>query len=132
MRSNKGQGTGPELALRRALRDMGAGGYRLNWKKAPGRPDICYPGRKLSVFVHGCFWHRCPRCDLPIPENNRDHWQQKFEKNVERDRMKKKLLEDDGWTVIIVWECELSEDLYGKAQEILSCIRAVDGRDDQL
>ncbi len=131
MRSNKGEGTGPELRLRKALRDKGVGGYRLNWRKAPGRPDICYPGRRVAVFVHGCFWHRCPRCDLPIPVNNRGYWGSKFERNVERDRTKRMKLEDEGWTVITVWECELAEDLEGKAEEIASCIRAIDGRKDE-
>ena len=69
MRANRARNTGPELRLRKALREAGLGGYRLNWKKAPGRPDIAYPGRKVAIFVHGCYWHHCPRCypNLPSP-----------------------------------------------------------------
>ena len=69
MRANRAKNTGPELRLRRALREAGLGGYRLNWKKAPGRPDIAYPGRKLAIFVHGCYWHHCPRCYPNLPKS---------------------------------------------------------------
>ena len=60
MQANKSKNTKPELLVRHALRDAGLPGYRLHWKKAPGKPDVCYPGRKVAVFVHGCYWHRCP------------------------------------------------------------------------
>ena len=111
MRSNKGKDTGPELTLRKALRDAGFGGYRLNWKKVPGRPDIAYPGRKVAIFVNGCFWHRCPHCDLPLPKSHTEFWQQKFDRNVERDERKRRELEEIGWTVLTVWECEIKKDL---------------------
>ena len=58
MSANRGRDTGPELRLRRALWAAGRRGYRLHYKKAPGRPDIAYPSRKIAIFVHGCFWHR--------------------------------------------------------------------------
>ena len=56
-------------AYAKALREAGLGGYRLNWRKAPGRPDIAYPGRKLAIFVHGCYWHHCPRCYPNLPKS---------------------------------------------------------------
>jgi DNA mismatch endonuclease (patch repair protein) len=84
MRSNKGKNTSPEISMRKALRDNGASGYRLHWK-VPGKPDIAYPGRKIAIFVNGCFWHRCPRCDLPLPKSNTGFWTGKFERNVARD-----------------------------------------------
>lgn len=77
MRSNKRRDTSPELMMRKALREAGMSGYRLQWK-VPGRPDIAYPGRKVAVFVNGCFWHRCPVCDLPFPKSNVDFWRAKF------------------------------------------------------
>ena len=64
MRSNKSKGTSPELLIRRALREVGCPGYRLNWMKTPGKPDICCPGRRVAIFVNGCFWHRCPKCNV--------------------------------------------------------------------
>ncbi len=110
MKSNKRKDTGPELKLRRALRDAGYPGYRLQWK-VPGRPDICYPGRKVAIFVNGCFWHRCPHCNLSIPKHNRDYWEHKFDANVKRDMRTHSELEAMGWTVIVVWECEINRDL---------------------
>ena len=125
MRSNKGRDTGPELTLRKALRESGFTGYRINWKKIPGRPDIAYPGRKVAIFVNGCFWHRCPHCNLPLPKSHTDFWQQKFDRNVERDRRKTEELESLGWTVITVWECEIKKDL---PTVVLRLIEVIEGR----
>ena len=113
MRANKAKGTEPEVVVRRMLREMGHPGYRLNWKKIPGRPDIAYPGRKVAVFVNGCFWHRCPNCNLPLPKSHTEFWQEKFERNVERDKRKTSELEEMGWTVITIWECEIKKDMIG-------------------
>ena len=110
MKSNKRKDTSPELLVRKALRVAGYPGYRLQWK-VPGRPDICYPGRKVAVFVNGCFWHRCPFCNLPIPKHNSDFWRDKFDKNVARDKKNISLLEDQGWTVVVIWECQIKSDL---------------------
>ncbi len=110
MRSNKGKGTKPELIVRQMLRELGYPGYRLNWKKAPGHPDIAYPGRRIAIFVNGCFWHHCPRCDLPMPKSHSDFWRTKIERNVQRDERKNGELVEAGWTVITIWECELKKD----------------------
>ncbi len=107
MQANKSKNTKPELLVRHALRDAGLPGYRLHWKKAPGKPDVCYPGRKVAVFVHGCYWHRCPYCALPLPKTNVEFWSQKFARNQARDERDQNLLVEDGWTVLVVWECRL-------------------------
>ena len=122
MRSNKAKDTKPELILRRALREVGFPGYRLNWKKVPGRPDIAYPGRKIAIFVNGCFWHRCPYCQLPLPKTHTDFWKAKFERNVERDARKTLELESAGWHVITVWECEIKNDLSSVLSKIEGAI----------
>ncbi len=109
MKGNVRKDTKPELVLRRMLREAGYPGYRLQWK-VPGRPDICYPGRKLAIFVNGCFWHRCPVCDLPLPKNNREYWEEKFRRNAEKDARDIRMLEEGGWRVVTVWECELKND----------------------
>ena len=109
MRANKGKDTGPEQTVRMLLREMGHPGYRLNWKKAPGRPDIAYPGHKIAIFVNGCFWHRCPHCNLPLPKSHTEFWKEKFDRNVARDEEKTRALEALGWTVITIWECELKD-----------------------
>ena len=122
MSANKAKGTLPELKLRKALRDIGLSGYRLNKKDIPGRPDIAFVGKKVAIFINGCFWHRCPRCDLPLPKSNIDFWKDKFEKNVNRDRDKKGSLESDGWTVLVIWECEIKQDIDGVVSRIRSVL----------
>lgn len=109
MKANRGRSTGPEVVLRKALRDSGYPGYRLNWKNVPGSPDIAYPGRKVAIFVNGCFWHRCPICNLPLPKTHVEFWEDKFRRNVERDARKTEELISMGWTVVTVWECELKD-----------------------
>ena len=107
MSANRGKNTGPELLLRKSLRDVGEPGYRIHWKKAPGRPDIAYPGKRVAIFVNGCFWHRCPHCNPSTPKTHQEFWQVKFTRNVERDRKRKESLENDGWTVLTFWECQI-------------------------
>ncbi len=109
MQANKSKNTKPELLVRQALRSAGMPGYRLHWKKCAGRPDICYPGRKIAIFVNGCFWHRCPHCNLPDPKTNIEFWQAKFARNRARDDRNYKSLVADGWTVLLVWECALKK-----------------------
>ena len=113
MKANKSKDTKPEMILRKALCEAGFPGYRLHWKKAPGHPDIAYPGRKVAIFVNGCFWHRCPYCNLPTPKRNQEYWVPKFERNVERDKKEQEDLIRLGWTVEVVWECEIKKDLGG-------------------
>ena len=108
MQGNKRANTKPELLMRERLREAGLGGYRLQWKVA-GHPDIAWPGKKVCVFVNGCFWHRCPHCKLSTPKKNMEYWTAKFERNVERDRENVAALEADGWRVHVVWECELKK-----------------------
>ena len=120
MKSNKSKDTSPELKVRRALREAGYPGYRICWKKAPGKPDICYPGRKVAIFVNGCFWHRCPYCNPSMPKHNREFWEEKFERNVERDNDNYQKLIGMGWNVVVVWECEIKDDLGGVVLKIIS------------
>jgi len=123
MRANRARDTGPERRLREALRAAGLGGYRLNWRKAPGRPDIAYPGRKLAIFVHGCYWHHCPRCYPNLPKSNPDFWARKFELNRERDARKRHSLESVGWTVLEAWEHDLLFDVGVVVEEVAQASR---------
>jgi|SRR6185437_14945228 len=111
MSANKGKNTRPEMELRKALWSVGIKGYRLNWKKAPGRPDVAFPGKKIAVFVNGCFWHRCPHCQYNLPKSNTDFWREKFNKNISRDIKKIELLQKLNWKVLTVWECEIENSL---------------------
>ena len=110
MIANKRRDTKPEIVVRQMLREMGYKGYRLDWKKAPGHPDIAYPGKKIAIFVHGCFWHRCPRCNLPMPKTHQEYWIPKLERNVQRDEENTRRLTEDGWLVIVIWECQINDD----------------------
>ena len=113
MSSIRAKNTKPELMLRKALFHSGLSGYRLHWKKVPGRPDISYPGKKIAIFVNGCFWHRCPHCNPSFPKTHVEFWQEKFDKNVERDKRKINDLKKLGWKVLVFWECKIKEDLEG-------------------
>lgn len=119
MSAIRAKNTDPEIKLKKELRANGLTGYRLNWKNAPGRPDIAFPGRKVAIFVHGCYWHRCPICAKPLPKHNTEFWENKFSKNTTRDKAKAEQLEALGWKVITVWECQIKTDMPGVMKNIL-------------
>ena len=107
MQGNKGKDTGPELLLRKALWAAGVRGYRLHRRVEGVRPDLVFGKAKVAVFVHGCFWHRCPNCKPRDPKRNRGFWSTKFARNVERDRKKLRLLSRSGWKTLVFWECRV-------------------------
>lgn len=107
MQGNKRRDTSPEMKVRRMLREMGFTGYRVDWAKAPGRPDVAFVGRKIAIEVRGCFWHRCPTCQLSVPKKNVEYWEAKFARNVERDERNLAALEEQGWRVLVLWEHQL-------------------------
>lgn len=107
MRANRGRDTGPELELRRRLRAGGIFGYRLNRRIGPVRPDIVFGPSRVAVFVHGCYWHRCPICRHPLPRTNRSFWRAKFVANRQRDRRVSGVLRRLGWTIVVIWAHEL-------------------------
>lgn len=111
MRGNKAKDTKPELKLRKALWEANLRGYRLHVKKIPGTPDIVYGGKKLAIFVNGCYWHRCPECNLPIPKSNSQFWTSKFEKNIVRDKRKIDTLNQLGWKTLVIWECQIRDTI---------------------
>jgi DNA mismatch endonuclease (patch repair protein) len=102
----RGQNTSPELLVRSLLHRSGFR-FRLHRRDLPGRPDIVLPKHRTVVFVHGCFWHRHPRCRLAaMPKSRPEFWRQKFRENVRRDRRAVFQLNGLGWRVIVIWECE--------------------------
>ncbi len=102
----KSKNTKPEIQVRHYLFSKGFR-YRKNVKELPGCPDIVLPKYKTVVFINGCFWHKhdCPR--FVWPSSNDEYWKPKILKNVERDKENRKKLEQAGWRVLIVWECQL-------------------------
>lgn len=102
----RGKDTAPELVVRRAAHSLGLR-FRLHRKDLPGSPDLVFPRRKTVVFVHGCFWHRHDGCKkATTPKSQEEFWQEKFARNVARDRRVIRELEDQGWRALIVWQCE--------------------------
>ena len=102
----KGKNTRPEMRVRRALWAAGFR-YRLHGKDLPGRPDLVFPGKRVVVFVHGCFWHGhagCPR--HRIPKSRVEWWTDKISRNMARDAEVREILERTGWRVTVIWECE--------------------------
>jgi len=109
MRAVKSRDTGPERAVRAMLRSI-APGYRLHRGELPGKPDIVYAGRKLAIFVHGCFWHGhdCPR-GARSPKANADYWAAKIARNRARDITTLAAYPAMGWRALAVYECELKD-----------------------
>ena len=107
MQSNRSTGTNPEIELLRLVREKDLRGYRKNYKKIPGKPDIYVPKAKLAVYMHGCFWHRCPHCNPTTPKTNTEFWVSKFQTNMKRDKRVKRRLSRMGVSFLTIWECQL-------------------------
>lgn len=112
----RSKNTKPEMKLRRELFSRGLR-YRIHYKKIPGTPDIAFPGRKVAVFCHGCFWHGHAGC-ARTPKSNTDYWVPKLAANRERDWRKRQELELRGWKVVVVWECEIRKSVRGAANRV--------------
>ena len=110
MRQIKSQNTSPELRVRRVVRELGHTGYRLHRKDLPGKPDMAWIGRKLAIFIHGCFWHghTCRR-GARVPKTRVEYWTAKIERNRARDAKHEAELLAAGWRCITLWECELKD-----------------------
>ena len=109
----------PEDLVRKYLFSQGFR-YRKNVRKLPGCPDIVLAKYKTVIFVNGCFWHKhdCPR--FVWPSSNQEYWEPKIVRNVERDKQNSALLEEAGWNIIVVWECELKKMVREQTLEGLS------------
>lgn len=112
----RGRDTLPERLLRKALRTSGVR-YRT-YPKLPGRPDLTIGNSHLAIFVHGCFWHRCPR-HFVLPATRTEFWRAKLEANVQRDRRAIRALRELGWRSLVVWECEVEANPLAAAMRVL-------------
>lgn len=105
----KGKNSQPELHVRRLLFASGYR-FRLHRRDLPGTPDIVMPGRRIAIFVHGCFWHLHHGCRFAkLPATRPEFWRVKLQANVQRDRCSIDELRAMGWRVLCVWECALRE-----------------------
>ena len=107
MAAIRSENTGPEIAVRKIVHRLGYR-FRLHVRTLPGRPDLVFPVRRKVIFVHGCFWHRHPRCRYATsPKTHEEFWRTKFISNVARDRNARRELKRMDWAVLTVWQCEL-------------------------
>lgn len=104
----RGTDTAPERRVRSALHRAGLR-FRLHDSKLPGKPDIVFPSRQTCVFIHGCFWHQCPKCATGSRQvgSNHSYWAPKLARNQARDTEAAAWLRHGGWKVLVIWECEM-------------------------
>ena len=102
----RGKDSQPEMRVRRLVFSLGYR-FRLHQRDLPGAPDLVFRGRRKAIFVHGCFWHQhdCPRGSRPT--SNTEFWNNKLDRNIERDRKNIAALTEAGWSTLVVWECEI-------------------------
>lgn len=127
MRANRGQDTGPEIALRSALHACGLR-FRKNLRIDLGerrrvRPDIVFPRLRLAVFVDGCFWHGCQE-HRSLPITNASFWKEKIEATARRDRQQVAWMQEAGWTVIRVWEHDVPDRARRTISELVDDLRS--------
>ena len=107
----KGVDTKPEEIVRKYLFSKGFR-YRKNDKRYPGKPDIVLPKYKTVIFINGCFWHKHEGCKyFKWPKTNAEFWVNKIEGNVERDKRNYAELRNEGWRILVIWECELRKPI---------------------
>ena len=107
MKRVRSTGNAAEIKLRKQLFALGYR-YRVNYSQIPGKPDIAFTRKRKAIFVHGCFWHQHEGCEAATrPTSNLEYWTKKLDGNVARDLKVQAQLREMGWTVCVVWECEL-------------------------
>ena len=100
--------------------------YRKNDKRYPGKPDIVLPKYKTVIFIHGCFWHMHDCGRFVWPTSNEEYWKTKIARNIERDKSNVAALEQAGWNVLVVWECELKKrSAQSRLEKLVSEIRNI-------
>lgn len=112
MRRIRSKGMEPERIVRRLVFRNGYR-YRLHDRRLPGRPDLVFSARRKVIFVHGCFWHQHEEPSCPIarkPKSNRKYWLPKLRGNVRRDQAHLSRLQEMGWRVLVIWECECRKE----------------------
>ena len=110
MASIRSTGMAPEISVRSMIHKLGYR-FRLHRRDLPGKPDMVFPAKQKVIFVHGCFWHQhgSSKCRIArMPKSNLAYWKQKLEGNKARDKTNSSRLRKAGWGVLVIWECQLS------------------------
>ena len=127
----KGKDTKPEIAVRKYLFSKGFR-FRKNDKRYPGKPDIVLPKYHTVIFIHGCFWHRHAGCkQATMPKTRTEFWEMKFGQNVENDAKHKQQLEEIGFKVIIIWECEIEKKFDATMEKLVSELKGVNEENEE-
>lgn len=106
MRAVKQKDSAPEMLVRSLCHQLGLR-FRLHRRDLPGCPDLVFPKYKTCVFVHGCFWHQHPGCAKSSrPRTNIEFWDRKLDRNIVRDAEVRERLNELGWRVFTIWECQ--------------------------
>jgi len=114
----RSKNTKPEVTIRKELFSRGYR-YRIHDKLLPGKPDIVFPKKKKAVFVHGCFWHKHGCHLFKWPATRSDFWKAKIGGNYKKDCENNAMLKNDGWNVLIIWECALKGKYRRPIEEII-------------
>lgn len=109
MQAVKGKGTRLEKRLWAMLAGMRLNGWKKNPETITGKPDVVFPSLQIAVFIDGCFWHGCPHCQRKLPVTNREYWEKKIKRNIGLAQIHNEQLEQEGWTVIRIWEHEMAD-----------------------
>lgn len=112
--------TKPEMVVRRLVHGLGYR-YRLHVGDLPGTPDLVFKARRKVVFVHGCFWHQHGCRQYRMPKTRTEFWEPKLQGNTARDAKVQRELRELGWSVLVVWECQIKDvaELRGRITEFL-------------
>lgn len=123
----KSRDTSIELLVRRYLFSQGYR-YRVNYKKLPGKPDIVFTKKKIVIFIHGCFWHGhdCGSRYAHTSQSNQNYWMPKIQRTKERDKEHEDLLIENGWTVIVLWECQIKDHFPDAMKTVTDSLRQFD------
>lgn len=120
MKRIRGKDTRPEKIVRSLLHRRGFR-FRLHDKKLPGKPDIVIRKYNTVIFVHGCYWHRHKECKRAfVPATNKEFWQEKFRKNIERDNKNESELRTLGWKTFVIWECEIMKAPKASVERVIN------------
>lgn len=109
-----------ERRLRAALVSRGISGWEMHAADLPGTPDFVFRSASLAVFVDGCFWHGCPRCDRRLPATNSEYWARKIQGNRRRARLVARALNRRGFGTLRIWEHELHRERLSSVVDRLS------------
>ena len=121
----RSKNTKPERLIRSLLHKSGYR-FRIHKKDLPGKPDIVLPKYKTVIFVHGCFWHYHKKCqEGKIPRTNAIYWNDKFQKNILRDKQNSRKLRKLGWKVIVIWECHIKRILIENSKSQVNFLNSI-------